>query len=89
MAARTSGSKLVGAAVALTAAAVGVGTIYLPFYADKDRLRGLHEESDLTTAEREEYERVMDQLRKERGKDATNSNSMWSRMNDQAEGGKK
>lgn len=43
-AARSSGSKIVAGAVALTCGAVGVGTIYLPFIADRDQMRGMHEE---------------------------------------------
>ncbi len=43
---RTDGRKLVGIAVALTVTALGVGTIYLPFVADRDKLRGLFEEGD-------------------------------------------
>jgi hypothetical protein len=43
MAARTSGSKLVGAAIAATVAVVGIGTMS-PWVLDRDRLRGLHEE---------------------------------------------
>ena len=48
--ARSSGSKLVAAAVAGTFGAVGIGTIYLPFVADRDKMRGLHEEQDPPTA---------------------------------------
>jgi hypothetical protein len=43
--ARSSGSRLVVAAVGGTLAAVGIGTIYLPFVADRDVMRGLHEEA--------------------------------------------
>jgi flagellar basal body-associated protein FliL len=50
MAARSSGSRVVSIAIAGTVAAVGVGTIYLPFFADKDKLRGLHEEEAAPTA---------------------------------------
>jgi hypothetical protein len=42
--ARSSGSKLVVAAVVGTFSAVGIGTIYLPFFADRDEIRGMHEE---------------------------------------------
>jgi hypothetical protein len=45
-----SGSKLVITAVAGTIGFVGVGTIYLPFIADKDKIRGLHEEQHPPTA---------------------------------------
>jgi hypothetical protein len=43
-ASRSSGSKLVAAAVAGTFTVVGIETIYLPFFADRDAIRGLHEE---------------------------------------------
>jgi hypothetical protein len=50
MAARVSGQKIVSAAVAATLLAVGVGTIYLPFVADRDKMRGLHEEQSPPTS---------------------------------------
>ena len=49
-AARSSGNKLVAMAVAGTVTAVGIGTIYLPFVADRDKMRGLHEEEAAPTA---------------------------------------
>lgn len=45
MAARMSGNKLVSVAVAGTVTMVGLGAIYVPFFADRDKLRGLHEEA--------------------------------------------
>jgi hypothetical protein len=50
MAARASGSKIVGVAVAATIGAVGVGSIWLPFFADRDTIRGLHEEQSPPTS---------------------------------------
>ncbi|KAL7566753.1 hypothetical protein ACA910_017801 [Epithemia clementina (nom. ined.)] len=50
---RRSGASVVGVVVAVTLAAVGVGTIYLPFIADRDKLRGLNEDSD------KEYEKML------------------------------
>lgn len=35
---------MVVAAVAATVSAVGIGTVYLPFFADRDQIRGMHEE---------------------------------------------
>eukprot|EP00529_Nitzschia_sp_RCC80_P034341 CAMPEP_0113466464 /NCGR_PEP_ID=MMETSP0014_2-20120614/14283_1 /TAXON_ID=2857 /ORGANISM="Nitzschia sp." /LENGTH=104 /DNA_ID=CAMNT_0000358683 /DNA_START=109 /DNA_END=420 /DNA_ORIENTATION=+ /assembly_acc=CAM_ASM_000159 len=49
-AARTSGSKIVGVAVGLTLGAVGFGSIWLPFFADRDQIRGLHEEQSPPTS---------------------------------------
>jgi hypothetical protein len=45
MAHRVSGNKAVMAAVGGTVGAVFIGAIYVPFIADRDKLRGLHEES--------------------------------------------
>ena len=44
--ARSSGSKVVIAAVTATLTMVGIGSIYLPFFADRDKIRGMHEEKD-------------------------------------------
>lgn len=83
---------VVSLVVAATVGALGVGAIYLPFFADRDRIRGLHEESDLTQAEVEEYERAVQQMKmlQQRagtanweGGGETKSNNMWKRM-DQA-----
>ena len=46
MARGQSGKQLVAFAVAATVGAVGIGTIYLPFMADRDKLRGLFEEGE-------------------------------------------
>ena len=54
-----SGSKLVVIAVTATLAAIGIGTIYLPFYADRDKLRGMHEEADANLSEKEKREFAM------------------------------
>jgi hypothetical protein len=45
MAHRVAGSKLVSAAVLGTVGVVCISAIYVPFVADKDLLRGMHEES--------------------------------------------
>lgn len=49
--ARSSGSKLVIGAVAGTLGFVGLSTIYLPFFADRDTIRGLHEEEAPPTSQ--------------------------------------
>ena len=87
MAARNSGTKLVVGAVTLTIAAIGVGSIYLPFMVDKDRLRGLDEEGQMYAAEQREYERMVQEMGKakqQRRNSIPTSNSMWKRMNQQA-----
>lgn len=49
-AARSSGNKVVMAAVGAMATAIGIGVIYLPFIADRDKMRGLHEEDSPPTS---------------------------------------
>ena len=89
MASSSSGSKVVVAAVSLTVAALGIGTIYLPFFADKDKLRGLDEDGEMSNAQRREYERALQQMdhaarpHENRKGMAPMSNSMWKRMNQQ------
>jgi hypothetical protein len=91
--AQISGSKMVAAAVTLTLTAVGVGTIYLPFFADKDRLRGLSEEGDMRAAEKAEYERALREMGQasppedNQRRSVPTSNSMWTRINKQASPG--
>jgi hypothetical protein len=85
---RNSGSKMVGLAVGGIVAALGIGTLYLPFIADKDRVRGLHEEGDMRPSDKREYEQMLKEMAKEmpppaEEKKATpSSNSMWKRMGD-------
>ncbi|KAL9188800.1 hypothetical protein ACHAXT_007178 [Thalassiosira profunda] len=43
---RTDGRKLVALAATATVGALGFATLYLPFVADRDKLRGLFEEED-------------------------------------------
>jgi hypothetical protein len=48
--ARSSGSKLVTMAVGGTVGVLGLSTIYLPYFADRDSIRGLHEEANAPTS---------------------------------------
>jgi flagellar basal body-associated protein FliL len=74
MAAKHSGSKIVAIVGGITVLAVGVGTIYLPFIADKDRLRGLHEESDVTGSQRREFEQVMNEMQQRQAEHRNQNN---------------
>jgi hypothetical protein len=58
---RTDGRKLVALAGTAIVGALGVGTIYLPFIADRDRLRGLFEEGEESIPEgaRREIQAIM------------------------------
>jgi hypothetical protein len=89
MAGRNSGSKLVVGAVGGIITFLGIGTFYLPFIADKDRVRGLHEESSLSPRDQREYEQMLKEMEKETAdmkekekKPLPSSNSMWKRMGD-------
>ena len=66
---RTDGRKIVAFAFGATALAVGIGQIYLPYIADKDKLRGLFEEEDMPLQARREMEMMMrqDQQDQEKG----------------------
>lgn len=59
-----NGSNVVMMVVATTLTALGVGTVYLPFYADRDWLRGMHEDADshLSEKEKKEYAMLLSQL---------------------------
>ena len=85
MASRTSGSKVVALAVGAIVAALGIGTIWAPFYADRDKLRGMNEDADggMSSRKRRLQERGEEAAKKE-NMSKTNSNSMWARMNQQA-----
>lgn len=64
MARGQSGKQLVTFAVAATVGAIGIGTIYLPFMADRDKLRGLFEEGEQQIPEGARRE-IRDILKKE------------------------
>jgi hypothetical protein len=57
-----SGSALVVGIVGLTLGALGIGTVYLPFIADKDKLRGMNEESEASAIGQLEYERAIREM---------------------------
>lgn len=97
MAARKSGTAMVTVAVTATLATLGFTAIYLPFVADRDKVRGLHEESDVDPRARREYEEmirqhnlqqaqqqqqtVQQQAQQQQVSNIPTSNSMWARMN--------
>jgi hypothetical protein len=82
---RADGRKLVAAAVTATVAVIGFAQIYLPFMADRDRLRGLNEEEHMSPQAKREIDMLMRKMHDEQEaakKDAsgTNAGSMWSNM---------
>jgi hypothetical protein len=83
---RIDGKKVVALAVGATTVVVAVGQVYLPYIADRDKLRGLFEEEDMPLQARREMELIMQKERKEamqqqsNGSKDTNAGSMWSNM---------
>jgi len=90
-----SGRKIVGVAMTAIAGTIGIGVIYLPFIADRDKLRGLFEEEEMPQQARKEIEMIMkaEQASQQAQRDAVsngghgNSNangkkagSMWQNM---------
>ncbi len=56
---RTDGRRIVGIAFAGIAGAIGIGQIYLPYIADKDKIRGLFEEEDMPSEAKREIDMIM------------------------------
>lgn len=53
---RTDGRKIVALAFGATTLAIGIGQIYLPYIADRDKIRGLFEEDDMPVQAKREME---------------------------------
>eukprot|EP00544_Gedaniella_sp_CCMP2646_P009352 CAMPEP_0202480094 /NCGR_PEP_ID=MMETSP1361-20130828/220_1 /ASSEMBLY_ACC=CAM_ASM_000849 /TAXON_ID=210615 /ORGANISM="Staurosira complex sp., Strain CCMP2646" /LENGTH=89 /DNA_ID=CAMNT_0049107495 /DNA_START=113 /DNA_END=382 /DNA_ORIENTATION=- len=58
---KVDGRKIVVVATAGTLAAVAFGQIYLPFIADRDKIRGLSEEDEVPEGARKEMEALFQQ----------------------------
>eukprot|EP00527_Entomoneis_sp_CCMP2396_P005606 CAMPEP_0198147604 /NCGR_PEP_ID=MMETSP1443-20131203/36897_1 /TAXON_ID=186043 /ORGANISM="Entomoneis sp., Strain CCMP2396" /LENGTH=73 /DNA_ID=CAMNT_0043812013 /DNA_START=157 /DNA_END=378 /DNA_ORIENTATION=- len=72
-------------------AAVGYGCVYLPFVADRDEVRGFHEEDDRVI--KKQYEQYIREMKAERNISeetpaAAKNNSMWKAMKGPSDGGK-
>jgi hypothetical protein len=92
---RTDGKKIVALAFGATTLAIGIGQIYLPYIADRDKLRGLFEEEDMPAQARREMETMLKQEAQAQGKSSggssgtgsigeggsnTNGGSMWKNL---------
>lgn len=68
---KQSGTKVASILVGAIVATLGVTAVWLPYYADRDKIRGLHEESDPGPRARREYEKIIRQMeaRKEGGRE--------------------
>jgi hypothetical protein len=79
---RVDGKKLVTVVTLGTLAAVAVGEIWLPFFADRDKIRGLFEEDEVPEGARKEMEEVMKAHSipppQERKHEGTTPGSMWN-----------
>lgn len=58
---KVDGKKIVAVATVGTLAAVSLGQIYLPFIADRDKVRGLSEEDEVPEGARKEMEALFQQ----------------------------
>lgn len=56
---RTSGKKIVSMAFAGIVGVLGVANIYLPYMADRDKLRGMFEEDDMPEQAKHELDMMM------------------------------
>mmetsp|Transcript_43970 Transcript_43970/g.81753 ORF Transcript_43970/g.81753 Transcript_43970/m.81753 type:complete len:96 (+) Transcript_43970:97-384(+) len=80
----TDGKKIVAAAVAGTVAVVGLCQIYLPFIADRDKVRGMFEEEYVPEGAKEQMGSIMRGEQQQGGQQvpvrSDKAGSMWSNM---------
>jgi hypothetical protein len=77
--ARVDGKKIVAVATVATLSMVGFAQIYLPFWADRDKIRGMAEEEDMPAAAKREMQKVMRQQQQEE-QQKQQAGSMWKNM---------
>lgn len=84
---RTNGRKIVSLALGGIVGAIGIGQIYLPYIADRDKLRGLFEEEDMPAEARREMEMIMateraaqQAMAHSEKNDKKSAGSMWSNL---------
>jgi len=84
----TDGRKIVAVAVAGTVAVVGLAQIYLPFIADRDKIRGMFEEEYVPEGAKEQVDAMIksERLRQQQQQQEAmvapreNAGSMWSKL---------
>jgi hypothetical protein len=81
---RVDGKKIVAVVTAVTVAAVAVGEVWLPYIADRDKVRGLFEEDDVPEGARKEMEELIQSSTRipspppqERKHEGATPGSMW------------
>ncbi|CAB9507285.1 expressed unknown protein [Seminavis robusta] len=79
---RTSGSKVVAIAVAGTIGMVGIGSVYLPFMADRDQMRGMDEDGGMDKKSKRQLEQYLkgQQQQQQQQAETKSAGSMWSNM---------
>jgi hypothetical protein len=80
---RIDGRKIVGFAVVGTIGMLGIGQLYLPYIADRNKLRGLFEdEESLSEQAKLELQKIMKAEQQEVNNQATGApaGSMWKNM---------
>ena len=86
---RSSGSRVVAIAVVGTIGFVGIGTVYLPFIADRDQMRGMDEDGGMDKKARREMQAYLKKQGLSQGTSSEedppapkgpNAGSMWSNM---------
>jgi hypothetical protein len=82
---RLDGRKLVAGVTAVTVAAVALGEIYLPYIADRDKVRGMFEEAEAPENVRKEMQEYMKQQQAKYEQEKTTkgqnvAGSMWKAM---------
>jgi hypothetical protein len=80
---RVDGRKVVTVACVATVSVVGFAQLYLPFWADRDRLRGLSEESSSMEAQKEFESQMLKEYQSLNGNTPGNTGSpgsMWKNM---------
>ena len=78
---RTSGKKVISLAVAGTLGMTGIATIYLPFIADRDAMRGMDEDGGMDKKQRREMEQYLKNAGIGQESNSPKApGSMWSNM---------
>ena len=86
MAHKADGRRVVAAAVTGITAMIGVSVIWLPFMSDRDKLRGMAEDENMTEEERFQMMRQMSmELSKERAQSTNEDKSFLSQSGLQGE----
>mmetsp|Transcript_41948 Transcript_41948/g.127193 ORF Transcript_41948/g.127193 Transcript_41948/m.127193 type:complete len:92 (+) Transcript_41948:283-558(+) len=76
----TAGKKIVAAAVTGTVTVVGFCQIYLPFIADRDKIRGMFEEEYVPDGAKEQMDAMLRAKKEKEQPNSEKAGSMWSNL---------